>query len=586
MIEKLRFIFDRKQKIFLLILSVMIFIGAAMELMGISVILPVADVMLNPDIMQTNKLYLVISRAFGITDVRSFIILLCSLIILVYIIKNSYLSFLYYVQTRFTQDNSMRMSTDLLNSYLHREYLFHTEHNVSEMQRNIIKDVEGFYVLVETVIQLAIEIVTSIALLAYIFFTDFQTALMMTVLIGIPVAVCAWYFKKKLYKVGQASREYNVISTKWLLQALGGVKEIKATNREDFFGENFFFARKNEIAMQRKSMMIKKVPRYAVEVCCIGGMMIIVILKIVSGTDLALFANTLVIIALSAVRLMPAFNRITEYIGIIMYRMPSLDGIYRDVCMIRKKHEKGEITNERLVVNQVIDIKDIAFRYPNGKNDVFSGVNMTIKKNTSVALIGSSGAGKTTLVDLLLGLLVPDEGEIRADDANIFCNLARWRNSISYIPQSIYLTDDSIRNNVAFGQAESEIDDARVWNALRLASLEEFVRGLSDGIDTVVGDRGVRLSGGQRQRIGIARALYREPEVLLMDEATSSLDQETEQAIMESIDNLHGAITIIIIAHRLTTIQNCDVIYEIKDGRVFERDKKDIWGKMGVNEKK
>lgn len=578
MIRKLSAIFNRKQKMYLMILAFMILLGALLELIGVSAILPVANVMLDPNVLETNEIYKFISNVTGIKDVRGFIVLLCVAIILVYIIKNAYLSFLYYIQTRFTQNNSMRLSVALLNNYLHRDYLYHTEHNISEMQRNIIREVENFFGLVETMIQFVIEIVTSLALLIYIFVTDWQTTLMMVALIGIPIGTSVLYFKKKLYRIGQIGREYNIVSMKWLLQALGGVKEIKATNREDFFDSNFMDARQKEIGMQIKSMVIKKVPRYVVEACCIGGMMVIVIVNILSGIDLALFANTLVVIALSAARLMPAFNRITEYTGTIMYRMPSLDVIYEDVVMLNNGYEDCGTSTERLILDKQISIDKLSFRYPEAEDNVFENLSFSIKKNTSVALIGPSGSGKTTLADVLLGLLKPTTGSICVDSTNIFGDLPKWRNSISYIPQTIYLTDDSIRNNIAFGQPEDEIDEEKIWSVLQQASLDVFVRNLPEGINTIVGDRGVRLSGGQRQRIGIARALYREPVVLLMDEATSALDQETESAIMESIENLHGAVTMIIIAHRLTTIQKCDEIYELKEGVLRLKSKEEIWG--------
>ena len=580
MLKKLRVIFSRRQKVQLIILAVMILIGAFLELLGVSSVLPVANVMMDADALQNNELYQSIMRTLGIGSVTTFIVLMCGFVIVIYVVKNVYLLILFYVQTRFTQSNSVRLSGILLDYYLQREYLYFTEHNVTEIQRNIINDVQSFFSLVQVVIQFLIEVITCFVLLSYIFITDYETAIMMVLLIGIPIGFCIRKFKKELYKTGEKGRQYSANSAKWLLQALSGVKEVKATNKEDFFSGSFLHARWKEINNLRKSMLLQRVPRYVVEVCCIAGMMIIISLKVVRGSNLADLANTLVVIVVAAARMMPAFNRITECAGNIMYHMPSLDAVYKDICILNStQNEKmnSEIT-ERLQLKDAIHIRNLGFSYPKVEKKIFTDVNIEIKRNTSIALIGSSGAGKTTMADILLGLLEPCEGTILVDGEDMFQNLAKWRNSIAYIPQSIYLTDDTIRNNVAFGQFEGEVNDEKVWEALRMASLEEFVKDLEDGIDTMVGDRGIRLSGGQRQRIGIARALYRDPAVLLMDEATSALDQETETAIMESIENLHGSVTMIIIAHRLTTIQKCDVIYELKDGVLREKSKEEVFG--------
>lgn len=307
------------------------------------------------------------------------------------------------------------------------------------------------------------------------------------------------------------------------------------------------------------------------ETVCVGSLLIVICIRVAFGVNLVAFVTVLSGFGVAAVRLLPSFNRITEYLDIILFSKASTNNIFNDLQEEVKlsKNRNSQNKDIKITLLDKVTVDSICFKYPNTDTYIFQNASVEIKKNESVAFIGSSGVGKSTIADIILGLIRPESGRIFADGVDINENLTSWHEIVGYIPQTIYLMDDSIRNNIAFGGDNK--DNAKLWESLKLAQLEEFVRALPDGLDTEIGDRGVRLSGGQRQRIGIARALYNNPQLLVLDEATSALDNETEAAVMEAVENLHGHTTMIIIAHRLSTIEHCDKVYEVVSGRIVER---------------
>ena len=316
------------------------------------------------------------------------------------------------------------------------------------------------------------------------------------------------------------------------------------------------------------------------ETTFVSGLLFVIIVKLLRGTDMTYLVPTLSAFAVAAIRLIPSFNRLTGYIGDLIYNKASVEAIYNDLVEIDRLRSRKlllEQDAEPIRFSSEIQIRDLTFRYPSVDEYILKDANLRIGRKESIAFIGSSGAGKTTLADIFLGILEPEGGGVFVDGVDISGHMGSWHKLLGYIPQTIYLLDDTLRNNVAYGIKQEEIDDEKVWKALESAQLKDFVQGLEKGLDTSVGERGVRLSGGQRQRIGIARALYSDPEILVLDEATSALDNETETAVMEAINSLQGSKTLIIIAHRLTTIQNCDIIYEVKGQKVIRVDKESIF---------
>ena len=582
MLKKISYVLDRKQKINLIILLVIIFIGAFVELLGVSMILPLVNAVM--DISSINdKWYCVLARNwFGITTPEQIITFLAVVLIVIYILKNIYVTMMYYVQYYFTFENQRKLAVKLLDCYMHQKYLFHVSKNVAELQRNVTNDVNGFYTVVLNALQFLAEISVCATLVVYLLMQDVMTTVMVAVLVILFVIFFAKFYKKVLGKKGEESRELNVQVTKWILQSFSGIKEIKVVNGEKFFIDNYDKSYKNFALLQRQRSILTFIPRPLMETICISGLLVTVVIRLnIGGTDIKDFIPTLTVFAMAAFRMLPSFNRMTGYLGNIMFNRPSINSVYNDLVEIEKLMKQRvceECDGTNIQVKNEIRMEGVSFQYPESDRWILKDADLVIKKNTSVAFIGASGAGKTTAADLILGLLEPKEGRITVDNMDITKYMNAWHRCIGYIPQTIYLMDDTIRANITFGIPENQIDESAIRKALKEAQLETFVNTLRDGIDTVIGDRGVKLSGGQRQRIGIARALYRNPEILILDEATSALDNETEKEVMAAIDGLHGTRTLIVIAHRLSTIKKCDKIYEVDNGIFQLRDKQDVLG--------
>ncbi len=582
MIKKINYVLDRRQKINLCILLVIIFIGAFVELLGVSAIMPLINVAMNPETIDEKWYFVLIRKYTGITDANQMILFLAVLLIVIYILKNVYVMVMYSLQYRFVFNNQQRLSVRMMKSYMQQDYLFHISKNVAEFQRNIINDINGFFTVALNALQFLAEFSVSVVLVIFLLVQDWVSTVAVATLLFLFMGVFTIFFRKVLVKIGEESRQANVQVTKWLFQAFSGIKEIKVANRETFFIANYDRSYKDCARAQRQQSVLTYLPKPVMETVCICSLMLAMIIKItVLKSDIASFVTTLSVFAVAAFRMLPSFNKITGYISGMMFNKPAIDAVYKDLMeieqlMVQKTEE--QIDTQKVSLTTAIELKNVSFRYPESDRWILKEANLGIKKNTSVAFIGASGAGKTTAADLILGILQPEEGIITINGTEIKKCMVSWHEAIGYIPQTIYLMDDSIRANVAFGIPDSEIDDAAIEKALREAQLDQFVHTLPDGVNTMIGDRGVKLSGGQRQRIGIARALYRNPSVLVLDEATSALDNDTEKEVMEAIDGLHGTRTLIVIAHRLSTIRKCDKIYEVGNGGFTERNKAEVLG--------
>lgn len=582
MLKKINYVLDRKQKINLGILLIIIFIGAFVELLGVSAVMPLINVAMQPETIDEKWYFILISKYTGIADVNQMILFLAVLLIIIYILKNIYVMAMYSLQYRFVFNNQQRLSVRMMKSYMQQDYLFHVSKNVAEFQRNITSDVNGFFTVALNVLQFLAEFSVSAVLVIFLLIQDWVSTIAIAALLFLFMGIFTVFFRKVLVKIGEESRQANVLVTKWLFQAFSGIKEIKVANKESFFITNYDKNYKDCARVQRQQSILTYLPKPVMETVCICSLMLAMIIKIaVVKSDIVSFVTTLSVFAVAAFRMLPSFNKITGYISGMMFNKPAIDSVYRDLkeieqLMVQKTVEQED--TENISLNQSIKLNDVSFQYPGSDKWILKNANLEIQKNTSVALIGASGAGKTTAADLILGILEPQQGTVTIDGIDIKKCMKSWHEGIGYIPQVIYLMDDNIRANVAFGIPESEIDDAAIEKALQEAQLDQFVQALPDGLDTMIGDRGVKLSGGQRQRIGIARALYRNPNVLVLDEATSALDSDTEREVMEAIDGLHGTRTLIVIAHRLSTISKCDKIYEVGNGGFTERDKVDVLG--------
>ncbi len=579
-VKKVNYILDRRQKRNLVILAVCIAIGSFFETISISAVLPIVNVVTDPEIINTGRRYKMIGDILGIHEVRQYVFVLSMIMISVYLIKNAFLIFLYDLQFRYTTHNQRRLSYRLMQCYMSQDYLFHVSHNVAELQRNCTSDVNGFFQVILNIIQLTTEVMTALFLVVFLMLQDAATTLFIVCIMLVFLYCIVFVFKRILTNIGMRQRAYAAEMNKWFLQSFQGIKEIKVSNREQYFLDHYESNYAISSDLSRKNLLISIVPRPVMEVMVVCGLLSYVAVRILMGAEIMRFVPTLTVFVIAAYRLLPSFNRISGCFSVITGQKASVDSVYQDLHDIeglRQEVMKDNQDETKISLENGIELKEVTFYYPSKPEAVIlNKVNLTIPKNKSVAFIGPSGAGKTTMADVILGVLKPEGGCVSADGVDVYEHLHAWHKHVGYIPQNIYLMDDTIRANVAFGFSKEDTDDERVWKALSEAQLADYFRDKGMDLDSNIGAMGVKLSGGQRQRIGIARALYNEPEILILDEATSALDTETETAVMESIDKLSGDRTLVIIAHRLTTIRNCDLVYEIRDGRVRLRDKEEV----------
>ena len=580
MYKKLSYIFSKRDKYKIALLLCIMVAGSFLELLGVAVFQPFVNIIMMPNSIQENPYLARIYQMFGCSTTESFLTVVALGIIVIYVVKNVYLWVEQNLIMKFTYGMQQKLSTRLLTTYLSEPYTFHLNKNIAELQRSMQEDTGLFTQVLMHTLQLVAEVVVCIVLGVYLFTVSNSITVVIVGLLILCVVLFTKITKRFTEQLGKEAQVYKGKLYQWVNQSLGGVKEVKVLNREEFFVSSYKKYYGLYIKGVRINRLLSITPKYMVEAVCMTGLLIAIIIKLNFGHgELENFIPQLATFAVAAFRLLPSVGRINEHVNNILYAVPSVDLIYGDLKGIEDYQEsKGEEEGKEWSFEHGITAKHITYAYPNTDTNVLEDANCVIPKGKTVAFIGSSGAGKTTMADIILGLLAPQRGKILVDDIDVFKNLTMWHHQIGYIPQVIYLSDDTIRNNIAFGIHEDQIDEEAVRTALKKAQLAEFVDTLPDGLDTIVGDRGVRLSGGQRQRIGIARALYHDPEILVLDEATSALDNETETAVMEAIESLQGSKTMIIIAHRLTTIQNADIIYEVGDGKVTERSKEYVFG--------
>jgi ABC-type multidrug transport system fused ATPase/permease subunit len=574
-IKKLRYILDRKQKINICILGVMVFIGGVIETLGVSALLPVVAVLISPDSVAENKYFRVAMDILHTDDVKSFTIVLLVILIVIYVFKNAYLLLLANEQSRFISYNRNKLISKVLREFLNRPYEFYLDADIPTVFRLTDSDIPNVFQILMSLISLASEAVVFVLVCCVLFLTDWRMMIFLVVIFGVITFIIMKVLKPRLSGLGEKNLKVQSRIAKWRIQAIYGIKDVKVLHREAFFADNYEETGKVGAKISRQYTVMNNIPRLLIETIFVSSILGYIIIYILRGGDITQLVQMIAALGVAAVRLMPSVNRINTYMTDISYFKPCLDYVYENMNIneiSRKTNQALKPVDETktMELNDKIELKNIVYAYPNTDKLIFDHANMQIPYGKSVGIMGPSGAGKSTIVDILLGLLKVREGTIECDGVDIFDNYPAWLSQIGYIPQSIYLVDEPIRNNIAFGIADDEIDDNRIWEVLEEAQLREFIETLPEGLDTAIGDRGVRLSGGQRQRIGIARALYHNPEILVFDEATSALDNETEAAVMEAINSFHGRKTMVIIAHRLNTIEKCDIIYKVDEGRIVE----------------
>ena len=567
-------IFTPKELRYCAFLVIVMMVGAVLEAIGIGAILPLISLMGQPDFLVQHPEIAGYAAKLGITTHTELIIGLALLLILLYILKNLYLAWQLRLQINFSISNQIQFSKELMANYLAKPYLFHLNHNTAVLLRNVNSGgVVIFSNILIPTFQLLTEIITALTIWGMLVFADPFTAIVVAGVMGVMISALLRSFRQSIDEAGHVQNEYAAHYVQSVNQGLGAIKETKVMRKEPFFLQEFARNYEQYGLANRRFLFLNQLPRMIIETLVVCALLLLIIGKLTIGDAPTDIVPLLAVLALAAFRLMPSANRIVNLSNGIKFQLPLFEELYRELIAVKSRkyhHRSLKLTDapQPLPFSGEIRIEHLGFYYPGVAEEVLTDVSFSIPKGSFVGILGPSGAGKTTFVDILLGLFVPTRGKITVDGVDIRQKLRAWQANIAYVPQSIYLTDATIRENVALGEAPDEIDDARVHKALAMAELDEFVNAQPKGIKTMVGERGVKLSGGQRQRIGIARALYQQPEVLILDEATSALDTETEKSITDTILKFKGQITIIAIAHRISTLAECDFKVRFENGRV------------------
>ena len=576
-LKKLNVILNDKQKNRMKLLVVMMVIGALLETVSISLVLPIATVLTNPESVKGEGIVGGLYRLLGCSSVQQFALVMLVGLLLAFVVKNIFLFVQTKLQLNFVYDNQFETSRKMMINFMKRPYEYYLNAETAVIQRNITSDVNNMYAMVLSILQLMSEFVVCLFLGTYLVIQDAVMCFTIGGLLVLVLLTIKKVLKPIMIRAGKENQDYYSGLFKWINQAVTGIKEIKIANKESYFISEYGKCGNGYVQAVKKYSLYNNVPKLLIETICIAGFVVYMLIAFAIGRDTESIVVSISAFAVAAIKLLPSANRINNQLTNIAYFEPffygASDNLLADISdktiIYDAEAYTGEEKVEKLPVHDKVLLQDVVYKYPNTEKYIFNGMNMEIPIGQAVGIVGTSGSGKTTVVDILLGLLEMERGSITADgvDVNAKENYPRWLGNVGYIPQTIFMLDSDIRHNVAFGVPDHLIDDAKVWAALKEAQLDTFVKGLPKGLDTEIGERGIRLSGGQRQRVGIARALFDDPEVLILDEATSALDNDTEAAIMESINSLHGKKTLIIIAHRLQTIEKCDMVYRVENGR-------------------
>ena len=567
---------DAKQKRHMVVIIFLMLIGGILESLSISVVIPVISVLLDPTAVETNALLKWLYDGLQLTSVTQFTVIMMIALIFAFVLKNLFLFIQNVVQMRFVYTNQFATSRRMMINFMNRPYEYYLNADTAVIQRSITSDVNNMYALILNILQLTSEAVVFACLVAVLLVVDAKMIMMIAALLIVVLVIIKVILKPIMIKAGQENQDFYSGLFKWIEQSVMGIKEIKIANKEQYFIHEYAKCGFGYVSAVQRYNLFNSTPRLLIETVCIAGLVLYLLVVMLQGATVTEMMPQLTTFGMAAMRLIPSANRINNHLTNISFFEPFFMGVSDNLQ--DEIHDKNmnydvaayehKVEVQKLPVEKKIELKDITYKYPNTEKYIFNHADMDIPVGSAVGIVGTSGSGKTTIVDVMLGLLRLQSGDIMADGVNVKENYPGWLKNIGYIPQSIFMIDDTIRKNVAFGIADDEIDDNRVWEVLKEAQLDEFVRSLPEGLDTGIGERGIRISGGQRQRIGIARALFEDPEVLVLDEATSALDNDTEAAIMESINRLHGKKTLVIIAHRLQTIEKCDMVYRVEDGKI------------------
>jgi ABC-type multidrug transport system fused ATPase/permease subunit len=554
-----------------LVLIGLMVIGMALETLATFLVIPAIALLMQQDLAATYPRFQPLLELLGNPGQAELILKVMLGLVGVFLLKNVFLAFLAWRQTRFAFGVQVRLSQRLFTSYLRQPYTFHLQRNSAQLIRNVTTEVSLFNQAIVSALNLATEMLVLLGIVALLVVVEPVGTLVAAAVLGGAAWVYYQGMRARVTRWGETRQLHDALRLQHLRQGLAGAKDVKLLGRERTFLDKFGLHNAQSARVGQYQAMSQMLPRLWLELLAVAGLATLVIAMIAQGREMATVMPTLGLFAAAAFRLMPSVNRMLNALQALRYCLPVVNVLHEEVKLAPPEPAaRRRLGAEAAGLRSDIRLVDVGYSYPTGATPALKGVSLAVRRGESVGFVGPSGSGKSTLIDVVLGLLTPQEGQVLVDGSDIQRDLRAWQDQIGYVPQSIYLTDDTLRRNVAFGLVDDAIDEAAVERAIRAAQLDEFVAGLPDGIDTLVGERGVRLSGGQRQRIGIARALYHDPAVLVLDEATSALDTATESGVMEAVTALHGAKTVLIVAHRLSTVAHCDRLYRLEQGRVAD----------------
>lgn len=579
--QKLKTIFSNKQIYGFVRLIGVLVIGATLETFSVSIILPFMNILLGSQSTVANSKWNVLKQVLHINTQNRFLAVIALFIVFTYFMKGLYSYFQNRVIYTFIYSNWQKTSLKLFDCYINKPYIYHRQKNSADIIRSVTTDVNNLFTFLQNVMIFLSELLTTVFIIIFMLLLDPFIAITSCISLGSLLVVANKLISPMIIKQGIYNQDSCALMIKWCSQTMGGIKEIKAQKREKYFLYEYAKCSQNAADAQKNYYILLQIPKVLIESSSISIIFLIIAFLLFHKEDLVNKLPIFSAFAMAAIRIMPSINRLNSALNTMSYHKASLDIIYNDLLesnvdrnyeVFLQEKDKLDSYPKTTCLQEGIELHNVSFKFPDTDCYLFQNINLKIPAGKSVAFIGTTGAGKTTLADIILGLYNIQNGVITFDKNNLFDHINIWSKIVGYIPQFIYLCDDTIRNNVVFGVNGKDKDDKHIWDCLEEAHIKEFVENLPDGLDTVIGEQGIRLSGGQRQRIGIARALYNSPQFIVMDEATSALDHDTEQLIIETVNVLSQTKTLLIIAHRLSTIQGCDIIYRVeKEGITIEK---------------